>query len=716
MPIDVICPKCQSKLRAPDEVAGKNVRCKKCQEKFKVPNPGAPVDSVGDTQQLSVLELPQPLPAAKPKAAPVVPEPMMLDDSTFEEPTPAVVKVAVVAKPASLPLPPAPVGDPFGFTGVAAEEDEDRPKKKKRPRNGDDEDDEDDDRPKKKRPRDDDEDEKPRKKKEKPLIGGEPTFAMPGAAEDPVAAYVPPPVHATQFTFEEPAPVSKRAKDDDQDDDRPKKKKKKRDDDDDDEDLPTKNAPGKPPKKSKKLLLILGGIGLVLFLGCAGAGAGFYFFVYKPAADAVSKATLTVGTNTLPSKDDGKGTNTRPTKPGGNQPIPPVGATVSEVTLPAEGAGAVAIVGMSDRYPLAFDMSTARQIHYFSHPLAAKVLAVFRTQLGFNGRGSEDTIALHSLDIKKTTEFTVSADGIPGPHIFDISDNGMRVAIEAPAGRLTIYDFDTKAKLFDGVDVYAGLPDRQGIAALAFGDANGETVAVIDRTGTVDVWKVNGKERTVTGKAGPKPAPAAAEIRKRGDTGGILAGKDGLRTVTWETGAMTPALALPPKSGQPLAVASQILADGKCRIAYAHKPDGAAGIEVWVVERPAVPAPDPAAPLWKISLPADAGSPTSLRWSDYNEVLTIGFGMNGSVLLCDWKTKTPAAYLKAVTGKTLIDTAGGAWLTATPESKGKATAVLAGRASEQATVSSRVKDYAEEAEKKKQLRLLLPKPEGLGEQ
>ena len=711
MPIDVICPKCQSKLRAPDEVAGKNVRCKKCQERFKVPNPGAAVDSVGDTQQLSVMEMPTQAP--KP---PAPAEPMMLDDSAFDDPIPAPVKAPV-------PKPVAPAAaDPFSFTGAPSDEDDDRPKKKKKKRADDEEE---DDRPKKKKKRDEDDDEdedRPKKKKEKPLIGGEPTFAMPGAAEDPAPVSAPVTAHVGQFSFEEPTSAKGKKRDRDDEDDvaeeeRPKKKQKRADDEEDDERPKSKGK--KKPVKSKKTLYILLGIAMVLLLGCGGAAAAGYYFVYR-VADGVSKATVNMGTPTTkeeakapPTKEEAKAP---PTKGTGKEPPVPGGGTLSEFTLPAETGSPAAIVGMSDRFPLAFDMSAARQVRYFNHPLAAKVVAIFRTQTGTGAVGSEDTVAMHALGIKQTTSFTVSGDGIAGPRIFDISDFGSRVAIEAPAGRLTVYDADTKSKVFDGFDVHAGRPDRQGIAAIAFGDDNGETVAVVDRTGAVDVWKVKERERSFTGTVPAKPSPVAVEVRKRQDAGGLIASKDGFRQVTWETGAMTAAVALPPKSGTPTVVASHKVTDTKTRVAFAHKPEGGKGFEVWVVERAMVPASGPTVAAWRIAVPADAGAPTSLLWSEYSDALMIGFGTNGSVLLCDWKSKTVAAYLKAEAGKTLIDSTGGAWLTATPDSMGKATAVLAGKAADQATVSSRVAAYAEDAQKKKQPRLLLPKPEGLGEQ
>ena len=193
-----------------------------------------------------------------------------------------------------------------------------------------------------------------------------------------------------------------------------------------------------------------------------------------------------------------------------------------------------------------------------------------------------------------------------------------------------------------------------------------------------------------------------------------MAGKDGLRFVTWETGATSVAVALPPKSGLPTLVASKKLNDGNTRAAFAHKPEGSQGHEVWLVEHS--PASGPTAPLWRIALPAEAGVPTSLRLPELytDDLLVIGFDTNGSLLLCDCKTKTVVAYFKAEAGKTLVDASGRAWLMAAPDSKGKATMVLAGQTFNRDTIASRVKYFVEVAQASKKLILLVPTPEGLG--
>ncbi len=639
MPIDVICPKCHSKLRAPDEVIGRSVRCKKCQEKFKVPNPGAPVDSVGDTQMLSVVEVPKP---AAVLASAVV-EATPLDDSAFDEPLPAVVKAAVA------PLP--------------SEVDEDRPKKK-RPRY-DDEDDEEDDRPKKKK-----------KPKEKPLIGGEPTFAMPGASEDAAPIHVPPPPHASQFTFGAAMPIEA----DDDEEDRPKSKKKKprADDDEKDDDRPKKKGSVKPAR-SKKMLYILGGLALALLLGCGGAVTGVYFFVLKPAADAISKTTVTVGT--IPTKKDEpeKTVPTRPTKPGGGTeptkpPPKPVGPVVTPFTLLADSPSTGAVVAPGTLTALPFSPDAVRQIHGFDHPLhGPMLLAIYQSQAGFNGRGAEDTFVWSDLERKTALKFTAPADRITGLRIFDISDSGDRIAIEAPQGRLTVYDFRTKTKVFDGLDLYAGLPEREGPIAFGFGDPNGNLVAAVDQFGAVDVWDIKEKRRVVTGTPEPGKSPVAVGPRKRDGEYGLMAGKGWLKSMKWETGTFSQKIKVPALTGVPTVMAGQVQGGNTIHTAVVQTPEGGGDREVLIVDKLATENPGvTAAAVWRIPLPAAAGVPKTLRWIEADKILVLGFEAGDSLLLLDFQEKTPLVYLKAGQEKTKLSATGAHALMPNPKVPGKA--------------------------------------------
>jgi len=632
MSIDVICPKCHSKLRAPDEVVGKKVRCKKCQEKFKVPNPGDPFDDVGDTQMLSVLEVP------KPEPTPV--EATALDDSAFDEPLPAVVKATV------WPL-PNEVG-------------EDRPKKK-RPRDGEDE--EDDDRPKKKK-----------KPKEKPLIGGEPTFAMPGASEDAAPIHVPPPPHASQFTFGEPVQI-----DADDEEDRPKSKKKKPRADDEEEDVDQSKEKGAAkPAKSKKMLYILVGLALAFLLGCGGAATGVYFFVLKPAADAISKATVTVGTSPTKKDEPEKTIPTQPTKPGGTEPTTPppkpVGPVVTPFTLPADRPGTGVIVAPATLTPLPFSPDTVRQIHGFDHPLhGPMLLAIYQSQAGFNGRGAEDTLVRFDLERKTALEFTAPADRITGYRIFDISDSGDRIAIEAPQGRLTVYDYRTKSKVFDGLDLYAGLPEREGPIAFGFGDPDGNLVAAVDKFGAVDVWDIKERQRVVTGSPEPGKSPVAVGPRKRDGEYGLMAGKGWLKSMKWETGKFSQKIKVPALTGVPTVVAGQVQGGNTIHTAFVQTPDGGADREVLIVDKLATENPGvTAAAVWRIPLPAAAGIAKTLRWIEADKILALGFESGDALLLLDFQDKMPLVYLKAGQEKTKLSATGAHALMPNPKTPGKA--------------------------------------------
>ncbi len=81
MSIDVACPNCHSRLKAPDGMVGKKARCKKCQESFRIPGGDPHASDGGDAQQLSVVgdspfafpgDAPAPSPAkpVEPKADP----------------------------------------------------------------------------------------------------------------------------------------------------------------------------------------------------------------------------------------------------------------------------------------------------------------------------------------------------------------------------------------------------------------------------------------------------------------------------------------------------------------------------------------------------------------------------------------------------------------------------------------------------------------------
>ncbi len=297
MPLDVTCPNCGAKLKAPDTMAGKRGKCKKCGAGFRIPGPGSPGDSVGEPQMLSVLSLPTPaLPGEDIQmAAPVEPAPTDVRSLPPADPldltappavqtaakaapppaaeatlpvaktaptapaalaaTPPTAQTATVAAPgeksasapaksapaesnpaAVSPPPPETPDNPFAF----GTDDDERPRKKRR--DDDERDDDDDDRPRKKRKeRERDTDFNP--------FAQTPAAAEPappgGTADNPFAFTSTETQDEQKEKRKRPADEKTRARrnddDDERDDDRPRKKRRDDDElDNDDDDRPRK--------------------------------------------------------------------------------------------------------------------------------------------------------------------------------------------------------------------------------------------------------------------------------------------------------------------------------------------------------------------------------------------------------------------------------------------------------------------------------------------
>jgi hypothetical protein len=109
MSIEVPCPGCGLKLKAPDDRVGKKAKCKKCGTSFRVPGPV--VDSVGESQQLSVVTTPEDEDV-----------PMAAAAEEFDDPLPVPIPPpAPPARPASPPAPATnvaalPSADAFDFS------------------------------------------------------------------------------------------------------------------------------------------------------------------------------------------------------------------------------------------------------------------------------------------------------------------------------------------------------------------------------------------------------------------------------------------------------------------------------------------------------------------------------------------------------------------------------------------------------------------------
>ncbi|MBA4187587.1 MAG: hypothetical protein C0467_06165 [Planctomycetaceae bacterium] len=236
MPVEVPCPGCGLKLKAPDNMVGKKAKCKKCDTQFRIPGASQPGDSVGEAQMLSVISMPSPFAPGGASQIPMTavapsaksPVPAAPINPSVGSPTPAAARPGFgSSKPAMPGLPTAPATPTRPASGSV-------PKPAARTASGT--------------------VPKPAARVETPPAGSTPgTKALPSTQPSlPVAEATP---AADPFAFEDtngpepkgksksrdrdeeidPKTKRKNRDDDDDDDDRPRSKKKNRDDDDDDD-------------------------------------------------------------------------------------------------------------------------------------------------------------------------------------------------------------------------------------------------------------------------------------------------------------------------------------------------------------------------------------------------------------------------------------------------------------------------------------------------
>src|SRR5262249_58166348 len=105
--LEVACPGCGAKLKAPDTSAGKKAKCKKCGSAFRLP--GSATGSAGEAQMLSAVDVP------------AEPNPFALDALLASPPPPpAPKKPEPAAKHLAPQAEPAGSDDLFNFGSATA--------------------------------------------------------------------------------------------------------------------------------------------------------------------------------------------------------------------------------------------------------------------------------------------------------------------------------------------------------------------------------------------------------------------------------------------------------------------------------------------------------------------------------------------------------------------------------------------------------------------
>ena len=457
--------------------------------------------------------------------------------------------------------------------------------------------------------------------------------------------------------------------------------------------LSADRAAAAPPaaKSSKKLLLIAGGAVALVLTGVS-LVAVVVVMALKPAAPVAEVA---------PRKDKAKDKAKEPqkaTRPGGRVPpneavLPPIppppdenppaaapaisakpgpaaakpgpaaakpvkptepagvaGGGVAFDKLPTPPAGARKLVAPA-RVSVALDapLDAVRAV-LFSADRPQVVAVLWRSNAGFQGAGVKDTLDVYPATGPRVARLDLSADGLaPGvPRRLALSPDGLHVATELPAGKLSVMLVSSGKPVIDGVDPFADTPDAKGLAYVAFLD--GGHVAVLDRAGSGQSWAL----ATGKGVAGP-PRP------KRAAFGSVFSEvvKGVAFTYVGPTAtrlAMTPAAVATADAAQPGASAGGFnVATGP--VAVALDGSGKTLAAVFPAKAPAdgfallFSKLADATPPGPLGFPA-AGPADDVRFVAGDTLLAVQSSRRAATTLFDTESRTAAAYVTAL-GPTL---------------------------------------------------------------
>ncbi len=449
---------------------------------------------------------------------------------------------------------------------------------------------------------------------------------------------------------------------------------------------PKPAAQDAPAKSSKKLLLIAGGAVVFVLTGVSLVAVAVVVAL-KPATPVAEVA---------PRKDKEKAKDKEPTKaarPGGKPPPneavlppippppddnpPPAAAAMSAKPAPdakpvlaaakaakAPEAAGVAVGGVAfdklptpptgarklvaparANIPLDAPLDAVRAV-LFSANRPQVVAVLWRSNAGFQGAGVKDTLDIYPATGPRVARLDLPADGLaPGvPRRLALSPDGLHVATELPAGKLSVLLVSSGKPVIDGVDPFADAPDAKGFAYVAFLD--GGHVAVMDRVGSGQSWDV----ATGKGVAGP-PRP------KRVAFGSVFSEvvKGVAFTYVGPTATrvtMTPAAVAGADTPQPGASAAGFNAAAG-PVAVALDGAGKTLAAVFPAKAPAdgfallfskLAVANPPGPL---GFPAAAGPADDVRFVAGDTLLAVQSAKRTATTLFDTESRTAAAYVTA---------------------------------------------------------------------
>jgi hypothetical protein len=530
--LEVACPGCNTKLKAPDTSAGKKAKCKKCGASFRLP--GNPAGSAGESQMLSAVDVP----AAEPNP--------FAFDALLAPPPPAPAPPKPAAKPLAATPEPAASDDPFNFGSFPAPEPPAPPPppppaaKKSTPKAA---------------PVPEPKAKAKAKPKPAPPPALDPFADVPEA--EPVQEILsldddePAPAPAASgdpFAFSaEPMPAPRSHAEA-----RPARAREEAPPED-----THRSGYRRSPQKSKAPL-----IAALLGLVALGAAVAVVVVVVtkkkdEPQAESKDKkkdekkepeATPENKDDANKDKEDkdarrdakpsGKGGKG---KSGGGKKSDPRASGPTVVQAPAESGGKgggrpLLVFGDATRTirfnPPAADAAPAKAAERrpLDLPLAAVRLAfpphnkatsdtVFVVQLsaGFQGQGEKLALERFSpVGAKRGERLEFAGDGKPVPACDVTADTDLFA--HAADGKLTVWKLADRSKVVDAWDVFADMPEHKkaGIAAVYF--VTPETVATVTTAGAVHAWELASKKKL------------GEFVPKGGAPGRVLAGKSVART------------------------------------------------------------------------------------------------------------------------------------------------------------------------------------------
>lgn len=710
MPLEVSCPGCGSKLKAPEAMIGKKAKCKKCNTSFRIPGQTAS-DSVGESQALSVITMPAiPGEAPPPMAIPVddeVPSPPAAARPTGPAKPPSATSPA--KPPSAVPKPPPPptpapiaelqaldddepaaassAADPFAFT-AAPEAPKSRSKAKGKAIEGD----------------------IPAKKRPAPEAVTDP-FATPFASEEETTVADDSPVSTDPFSFQaKPSSSAPKEKKNAPDKSASKGKMKPV--------APRKQAPASDDafsfgpaagpssddataeeeeaeereggrrygrdkeKSSNKMLLMAGGVG-ALAVGAAVAAVIVFFHKPSEPPKAPEKAEETASVapsapepakedaskkDNTPKKDNpGKKDNAPKKEPGDS---PDVGANkltggppVATLAIPAK-LRTFSFRPLKDKPELAQNPSGAsiqldmpidkiRKFYPSINRAQNDVVVVCQSNPGFMGRGEMMAADVYSGGIgNRISRVEFESDG---KEIKCDASRDNKLFVAAINDKLTVWNLADKSKLLEGFDPYAELPDHKkaGLAAVYF-PANPANLITVSTAGALHLFEISSKKLL------------AKYVPENGAAGRVAAGRNVAIDESRASIAVAVGGAIHQLQGSDLVLSWKLDIRGDASRSFGLAVAGLPGRLVYAFEADSekrkdkerallfcLPNGQPTIFRW----PDGAGEPNSVNWSGIDFIVV---GTTAGAVWCEYddeaKVFSPLAWAKTPMGKGLHQT------------------------------------------------------------